>query len=74
VLDQVGDGLQGFWAELEQGPQLGAGDAGVADQGQQFDLLAEQPGPAGLIIVEEERGRDAEGAGQRSLFSPGSEL
>ena len=39
VLDEVGDCLACAGAELEQGAELRAGDAGVADQGQQFDLF-----------------------------------
>jgi len=33
VLDEVGDGLAGTGAELEEGAELGAGDARVADEG-----------------------------------------
>jgi hypothetical protein len=44
VLDEVGDCLAGAGAEFEEGAQLRARDAGVADQGEQFDLLAEQSG------------------------------
>jgi hypothetical protein len=57
VLDEVGDGLAGARAELQQRAQLGAGDPGVADHGQELDLLAEQARLPGVVIIEEERGR-----------------
>src|SRR6266498_4489207 len=34
VLDEVGDGLAGAGAQLQERAQLCAGDAGVADQGE----------------------------------------
>jgi hypothetical protein len=63
VLDEVGDGLAGAGAELEQGTELRAGDAGVADQGEQFDLLAEQASLLLVVVAEEEGWWHAEGAG-----------
>lgn len=41
VLDEVGDGLERFWDELQEGAELGGGDAGIADEGEEFGLLAE---------------------------------
>src|SRR6516165_11502027 len=67
-LDQVGDGLPGLRAELEDGAELGAADAGVPDQGQQLDLLLQQSGLFGVVVEEESR-RDAERPGQ-SLDQP----
>ncbi len=40
---QVDDGLAGLRAQLEDGAELGAADPGVAHQGQQLDLLPQQP-------------------------------
>jgi hypothetical protein len=63
VLDQVGDGLEGLGTELEQGAEMGAGHAGPADQRQQLDLLGQQARLDRVVVVEEERGREAEGVG-----------
>jgi hypothetical protein len=54
-LDQVGDGLPGLRAELEDGAELRAADAGVPDQGQQLDLLLQQRGLFGVVVEEERR-------------------
>jgi hypothetical protein len=60
---QADDGLPGLRAELEDGAELGAADAGVAHQGQELDLFFQQPGLF-VVVVEEEGRRHAERLGQ----------
>jgi hypothetical protein len=55
VLDEVGDGLAGAGAQLEHCAQLRTGDAGIADEGEQLDLLAEQSGLLVVVVAEEGR-------------------
>ena len=61
-LDQVGDGPPCLRAQLENRAKLCAADAGISDQGQQLDLLLQQLGLF-VVVVEEERRRDAERPG-----------
>jgi hypothetical protein len=63
-LHQVGDCLPGLRAQLEDGAELRAANAGIAHQGQQLHLFLQQPGLF-VVVVEEERGRYAERLGQR---------
>ena len=64
-LDQVDDRLPGLRAQLEDGAELGAADAGIAHQGEELDLVLQQAGLLVVVVVEEEGRRDAERPGQR---------
>jgi hypothetical protein len=54
VLDQAGYRLAGLGGQAEEGSQLHVVDTGVPDEGQQFDLVREQPCPLVAEVVEEE--------------------
>ena len=55
VFDEVGDCLEGAGGELEEGAELGGGDAGVPDEGEELDLVAEEA-EVGVVVVGEEEG------------------
>src|SRR5580700_7530490 len=55
ALDKASDRLAGFGVHPQKRAELGAGDARVPDQGEQFHLILQQRELFLVVVIEEER-------------------